>query len=52
MLAWKTKGTQLYQELARNAHQDIKPCEAYTVRPDNYKTPEGDFISWKKTNQK
>ena len=30
MIAWKTKGTAIYQELAREGHTAIQPCEPYT----------------------
>lgn len=27
MLAWKTEGTAIYQQLAREAHHELEPCE-------------------------
>ncbi|MBK8955100.1 MAG: transferase hexapeptide repeat family protein [Saprospiraceae bacterium] len=48
MIDWKSKGTELYQQLARDSHLHLKPCEPLTVLPDHYPTPTGDYKSWKK----
>lgn len=41
MIAWKTKGTRLYQALPGDCHQSLKPClpltEVPEVRPDQEK---------------
>lgn len=48
MIDWKSKGTELYQQLARDAHQYLRICEPFQKMPENYKTPTGDYQSWKK----
>jgi carbonic anhydrase/acetyltransferase-like protein (isoleucine patch superfamily) len=35
MLAWKTEGTALYQQLPAEMHQHSKPCEPLTELPKN-----------------
>lgn len=38
MIRWKTKGTQLYQQLPKACHEELRPCdplrEMPTVRPE------------------
>ncbi|MBK9107480.1 MAG: transferase hexapeptide repeat family protein [Saprospiraceae bacterium] len=48
MIDWKSKGTELYQQLARDAHLHLRICEPFQQMPENYKTPTGDYKSWKK----
>lgn len=33
MIEWKTEGTQLYQQLPKNCHESLKPCEPLTSIP-------------------
>jgi carbonic anhydrase/acetyltransferase-like protein (isoleucine patch superfamily) len=40
MIAWKTKGTQLYQQLPRHCFDTLKSCEPQRVRKE---APENDF---------
>lgn len=51
MLDWKTKGTELYQQLAREASVEIKECEALLEKPVNYKSPSGTYSSWNKNDK-
>ncbi|MFZ1257276.1 MAG: transferase hexapeptide repeat family protein [Saprospiraceae bacterium] len=48
MIAWKLKGTQLYQQLARDSHGNLKICEPYQELPANYPRPTGAYKSWTK----
>jgi phenylacetic acid degradation protein len=49
MLAWKTKGTQLYQQLPHLMQQQYAICEPLTEIPTNYTTPNwADFDAFKK----
>ena len=33
MLAWKTEGTRLYQQLPRDCYESLRPCEPLRVMP-------------------
>lgn len=46
MLAWKTKGTQLYQQLPADCHATLYACEALTEVPDNRPSQESLFATW------
>jgi carbonic anhydrase/acetyltransferase-like protein (isoleucine patch superfamily) len=48
MIDWKRKGTALYQQLARDAHQYIKECAPLQVKPEDYPSPTGEYTSWKR----
>jgi phenylacetic acid degradation protein len=52
MIAWKTKGTQLYQRLPSECHATLKPCEPLrrvpAFRPDQQK----EYITWQKEKKK
>ncbi len=50
MIDWKSRGTELYQQLARDSHTALKACVPFTELPSNYKTPTGDYLSWTKKN--
>lgn len=52
MIAWKTDGTRLYQQLPQDCFQTLRPCEPLTEVPPNRKVQEGDYAIWKKTNSK
>jgi phenylacetic acid degradation protein len=48
MIAWKTKGTALYQQLPADCHASLKPCEPLRRQPA-YKPQQQDIYStWKK----
>jgi len=41
MINWKTKGTQLYQQLPKDCHESLKAVEPLRKVPDNMKIQEG-----------
>jgi carbonic anhydrase/acetyltransferase-like protein (isoleucine patch superfamily) len=47
MIDWKTKGTQLYQQLPGEMHADWKPCEPLTGKPAAITEQEGVYSTWK-----
>ena len=47
MIAWKTKGTELYQSLPKDLFEHSKPCEALTKIPDNSPEQDRSYSSWK-----
>lgn len=50
MIAWKTEGTRLYQQLPEACYQSLRPCEPLRVPPK--KRPEADssdYQTWIKT---
>lgn len=49
MIAWKTDGTKLYQQLPANLYASLRPCEPYAERPADYPImTEADYGIWKK----
>lgn len=40
MIAWKTKGTQLYQQLPKQCHESLKPVEPLRKVPKNMEVQE------------
>lgn len=48
MLAWKTKGTSLYQSLPKECYEFLKECEPLTKVPENLPSQEVLFETWKK----
>jgi len=40
MIAWKTKGTQLYQQLPKQCHESLRPVEPLRQIPNNMKIQE------------
>ena len=51
MIEWKTKGTELYQQLARDSHAFIRECKPYDKLPESYPTPTGAYASWRKQKE-
>jgi len=43
MIAWKTKGTQLYQQLPADCHESLRACEPLREVPDNMKIQVGAY---------
>jgi phenylacetic acid degradation protein len=41
MIAWKTKGTELYQQLPGDCHESLKVVEPLREVPENMKIQEG-----------
>ncbi len=48
MIAWKTKGTQLYQTLPNDMREHAYPCEPLTEMPINRPSQEALFETWEK----
>ena len=50
MIAWKTKGTQLYQQLPADCYATLKPCEPLTEEPKDRPKQQDIYKTWKKNN--
>lgn len=48
MIAWKTKGTKLYQELPKQMYDTLQPCNPLTKIPANRKAQQKNYNVWKK----
>lgn len=48
MLAWKTTGTELYQQLPSEMYQNWEPCEPLREVPPNLPSQEDLYKIWKK----
>lgn len=51
MLAWKTEGTRLYQQLPEDCYATLRPCEPLRVMPKNRPLQQVNYQIWKKTSQ-
>ena len=51
MIAWKTKGTALYQELPKECHDTLEECEPLKEIEENRPNQEALFATWKKTKE-
>lgn len=51
MLAWKTKGTQLYQQLPADMYGEAQPCEPLATLPANRPSQETLYENWEKLKQ-
>lgn len=49
MLAWKTQGTKLYQQLPEDCRRSLIPCEPLREIPQNRPKMEIDYQTWKET---
>jgi carbonic anhydrase/acetyltransferase-like protein (isoleucine patch superfamily) len=47
MIAWKTKGTQLYQQLPADCFLSLKPCEPLRHIPEDSLIQKKDYTPWK-----
>ncbi len=52
MLAWKTKGTELYQQLPKELYESMKACEPLREIPVDRPKQEVLFSSWQNLNKK
>lgn len=50
MIAWKTKGTALYQALPAELHATYKECEPLREIPKDRPSQQDIYKTWKKTN--
>lgn len=48
MIAWKTKGTQLYQQLPDDCRKSLKPCEPLRRVPAFRRSQSDQYKTWKK----
>lgn len=46
MIAWKTKGTKLYQTLPKQCHETLKECEPLREEEPNRPTQESMYETW------
>lgn len=46
MIDWKTKGTALYQQLPKELHETLKPCDPLTEIPENRPEQESLYKTW------
>jgi phenylacetic acid degradation protein len=51
MLAWKTDGTRLYQQLPAQLHRSLKACEPLREVPADRPVQEARYRTWKETVQ-
>ncbi|MBL7931455.1 MAG: transferase hexapeptide repeat family protein [Bacteroidia bacterium] len=52
MIAWKTKGTELYQQLPLDCHQSLKECEPLRRMPAFRPKQQDDYKTWQKEKKK
>ncbi|MEM8908600.1 MAG: gamma carbonic anhydrase family protein, partial [Bacteroidota bacterium] len=52
MIAWKTKGTQLYQSLPADCAQHLKPCEPLRTMPKDRPAQERLYDTWNRIKSK
>ena len=50
MIEWKTKGTNLYQQLPADCYATLKPCEPLTEMPKDRPKQQDIYKTWKKNN--
>lgn len=48
MIAWKTEGTRLYQQLPQQCYASLRPCEPLREMPEDLPEMEGGYQPWKK----
>jgi len=47
MMAWKTEGTKLYQQLPKNMFENWKPCEPLREIKENPLMDAANYKPWK-----
>jgi phenylacetic acid degradation protein len=52
MLAWKTKGTLLYQQLPADCYSTLKPCEPLRRLPAFRPQQQDEYKTWQKEKTK
>lgn len=50
MIAWKTKGTELYKNLPKEMFTKWKPCEPLSEVPEQRASQTGDYKTWKESH--
>jgi phenylacetic acid degradation protein len=48
MIAWKSRGTALYQQLPHDCRAGLKPCEPLRRQPAFRKNQSDEYKTWKK----
>ncbi len=51
MLAWKTEGTALYQQLPKDLHESLQPCEPLTEIPADRHIQTANYKTWNETKR-
>lgn len=49
MMAWKTEGTKLYQQLPKDLFESLKACEPLREIPEHYKIQMANYKTWNDT---
>jgi len=52
MIAWKTKGTELYQNLPAQMHQEWRPCDPLREIPEDRPSQESLYETWEAIKKK
>ena len=52
MIAWKTKGTELYQQLPKELFESFKTCEPLTEIPNDRPPQETLYKNWNEIKSK
>ena len=52
MIAWKTKGTKLYQTLPKACNETLKECEPLRKEEANRPTQESMYATWENIKNK
>ena len=47
MIAWKTEGTRLYQQLPAECYETLRPCEPLREVPEGWSAQMGEYKRWK-----
>lgn len=51
MLAWKTEGTRLYQQLPEQCRRSVRPCEPLREKPEGWEAEDASYRPWKSRTQ-
>ena len=51
MIAWKTEGTKLYQQLPKDMRENWKECEPLRELPENYSVIKKAYKTWNETKK-
>jgi phenylacetic acid degradation protein len=51
MMAWKTEGTKLYQQLPKDLFESLKACEPLREIPEHYKIEIANYKTWNQTKE-
>lgn len=51
MMKWKTEGTKIYQQLAKDCHNSLKPCEPLRQANKKRKQEKINYKTWKQTKK-